>query len=126
MNCPNCQKEMRYKKEIHRILDLSGTADEDELYYSADTYTCPVCKIKSKNGKWDIPAKYKPTEKQVNTILFINNRLQTDFESLTKIQCWKTIKENFDKAKNTEPHHCWDNITDEDCTELGLDASMFC
>lgn len=51
------------------------------------------------NGKY--LKKLLPTEKQKNTILFINNRLGEDFESLTKRQCWEIINQNFDKAKNT-------------------------
>lgn len=105
MICPNCKKEMKIKRETGFILDLSGTADEDDLYYEYNLYRCPDCKIKydesRRNDKWDIPEKLLPTEKQKNTILFINNRLHEDFESLTKRQCWEIINQNFDKAKNT-------------------------
>ena len=104
MKCPNCKKEMKIKRETGFIPDFSGTADYD-LYYDYNIYRCPDCKIKynedRKNDKWEIPKKLLPTEKQKNPILFINNRLGEDFESLTKRQCWEIINQNFDKAKNT-------------------------
>lgn len=104
MICPNCDRKMKVKRETGFILDLSGTADYD-LYYDYNIYRCPDCKIKynedRRNDKWEIPKKLLPTKKQKNTILFINNKLGKNFESLTKRQCWKIINENFDKAKNT-------------------------
>lgn len=124
MKCPNCDNQMKHKIETRQILDLSGTADYNE-YYDADVYKCPACKITNDDGKWKIPQKWQPTQKQVNTLLFINNRLEIDEKPLTKHQCWVFINKNFEKAKNTEQHHWYDNITDEDCEMMGLDASMF-
>ena len=112
MICPNCDRKMKVKRETGFILDLSGTADYD-LYYDYNIYRCPDCKIQynedRKNDKWEIPKKLLPTEKQKNTILFINNRLHKNFESLTKRQCWKIINENFDKAKRGPLSHSYDN-----------------
>lgn len=103
---------MKVKRETGFILDLSGTADYD-LYYDYNIYRCPDCKIKynedRRNNKWEIPKKLLPTEKQKNTILFINNRLHKNFESLTKRQCWKIINEYFDKAKRVPLSHSYDN-----------------
>jgi len=68
------------------------------------TYTCKECKIKKVNDEWTIPKKYLPTEKQVKTILYINNHLRMDLEALTKHQCWLDIGKYFDKAKKTPLH----------------------
>ena len=122
MKCPNCDNQMKHKIETRQILDLSGTADYDE-YYDVDVYKCPACKITNDDGKWKIPLKWQPTEKQIKTILFINNRLRADFKPVTKRQCWKIINDNFESAKKI-PRSYYE-ITDEDCDALGLDASMF-
>lgn len=112
MICPNCDRKMKVKRETGFILDLSGTADYD-LYYDYNIYRCPDCKIKynedRRNDKWEIPKKLLPTKKQKNTILFINNRLHENFESLTKRQCWKIINKYFDKAKRVSLNHSYDN-----------------
>lgn len=126
MKCPNCDNQMKHKIETRQILDLSGTADYDECHYDVDIYKCQTCKIINDDGTWEIPQKLQPTQKQVNTLSFINNKLGTDEKPLTKHQCWSFINENFEKAKNTEQHRWHSGITDEDCDMMGLDASMFC
>lgn len=123
MKCPNCDKEM--KDEGYMGLDWGyGMAGEEE-YVWQEKHRCTSCKIAYKNEKWIIPKGLKPTEKQENTLLFINNRLGTGFKPLTKYQSWKIINKYFDKAKNTKAYDWYNNITDEDCDALGLDASMF-
>ena len=121
MICPNCDRKMKVKRETGFILDLSGTADYD-LYYDYNIYRCPDCKIKynedRRNDKWEIPKKLLPTEKQKNTILFINNRLHKNFESLTKKQCWKIINENFDKAKKVSSSHIYDDCDYDDIDDI--------
>lgn len=123
MNCPNCKNNMKYSTEQRKIFDLSGTADYD--YYLVDVYKCKNCNIKKINDEWSVPEKLKPTDKQEKTLLFINSRLKTNFEPITKRQCWEIINNNFEKAKTTMTHYWHKGITDEDCAEMGLDASMF-
>lgn len=121
MKCPNCNKEMLDKSYKISVPYFWDNWDEDE-YILHDKYYCKECKITYENNKWKVPKALQPTDKQINTILFINNRLRSNFEAITKCQCWAIINQYFEKAKNT---HWYDNITDEDCDMLGLDASMF-
>lgn len=115
MNCPNCDRKMKEENHIIYIL-----------------YKCHSCKIAYDNysKKWDVPIENLPTKKQENTLFFINSRLGTDFIPVTKKQCSKVISENFEKAKNTPQKRKASSraylFTDEDCDEIGLDASMFC
>lgn len=123
MKCINCGSEM--------VKGLYG-------YHSK----CTACNITynhlfaySNDFKWDIPKELKPTEKQINTIRFINNRVNKPFAiPLTKREACKIISENFDKIKdksiNDRLHRRKHssvrfNITDMDCDIMGIDASMF-
>lgn len=116
MNCPNCDKEMN---QTSYIVNLK--------------YECPSCGIlhNSCHNRWLVPDEYKPTEKQKNTLHFINSRLGTYFIPITKRQCSNVIAENFEKAKTTPRRrrsyykNSYSGITDDDCDYLGLDASMF-
>lgn len=102
MKCPNCENEMidksRFKKE--RFYHW-----EDEEFYYRDIYyenfVCSDCKISFEDDTWNIPNKLLPTEKQKNTILFINNHLSMNLEALTKHQCWLDIGKYFEEAKKT-------------------------
>lgn len=123
MDCPNCNKEMKEKEYF--TLDWGYGMAGEEVYNRNVDYKCSSCKIEYKGGEWIIPNKFKPTEKQERTLLFINNRLGTSFEPVTKHRCWEIIGKNFEKAKNTNVHYRYEDITDEDCDSLGLDASMF-
>lgn len=122
MKCPNCGREM-------------NTESRHIVYVG---YQCDFCNISYNgyllNNQWSVPCEYAPTEKQKNTLLFINNRLGTDFKPITKNQCWKVINENFDKAKKSPKRRRYNTkhsysktytYTDEDCDIFGLDASMF-
>lgn len=104
MNCPNCGREMKYKQGTGECIDFSGTAEDWELEYSWEEYSCRVCKISYDGNHWIIPKNKLPTEKQKNTILFINNRLNMNLEALTKHQCWLDIGKYFDRAKGTPLH----------------------
>lgn len=128
MKCINCLTEMKNKS-----YDYYGFGDWDMDYPAShhEEHLCPNCKCKytregyHSNGKWEIPKKVeKPTEKQVNTILFINNKLQMDLKPITKQQCIRDIGKYFETAKDVakQPHyndyddyycHCdpyWGNI----------------
>ena len=95
MKCINCLTEMKNKS-----YDYYGFGDWDMDYPAShhEEYRCPNCKCKYiredyGEGKWEIPKKVeKPTEKQVNTILFINNKLQMDLKPITKQQCIRDIE----------------------------------
>lgn len=104
MKCPNCGKEMKHICETVQFPDFSGTADDYELLGTYEEYKCKNCKIKYINGKWEIPSKYAPTERQRKTILFINNHLRMNLEALTKHQCWLDIGKYFEEAKKTPLH----------------------
>lgn len=90
MNCPNCGIEM--KNTYNNLL-------------AHDIYSCKKCKITYTNiantkKVWDIPEKFRPTEKQRKTILFINHRLHINLEAITRHQCRIDIGKHFDAAKN--------------------------
>ena len=95
---------MKYKHGIGHYLDFSGTAEDWELEYCWEEYTCRSCKITYDGDKWTIPKDKLPTEKQKKTILFINNHLNMDLEALTKHQCWLDIGKYFEEAKKTPLH----------------------
>ena len=69
-----------------------------------ENYTCKDCNIKCKitdtNENWNIPDNLLPSEKQVNCINIINNKLNTNFKPLIKSKCIQFIKENMGKSKN--------------------------
>lgn len=110
MKCPNCNNEMKDKG--YMALDWGyGMVGEEEYFYK-EKYRCTSCKIEYQNNKWTIPKSLKPTEKQENTLLFINNRLGTDFTPITKHQYWEVINKYFEKAKKTSAHYWYDDITD--------------
>ena len=104
MKCINCLTEMKNKS-----YDYYGFGDWDMDYPAShhEEHRCPNCKCKYiredyGEGKWEIPKKVElPTEKQVKTILFINNRLMLSLEAITKQQCIRDIGKYFDKAKGT-------------------------
>lgn len=104
MKCPNCGKEMKYKHGTGYHLDFSGTAENWELKYYWQEYSCKLCKITYDGSNWTIPNDKLPTEKQKKTILFINNHLNMGLEALTKHQCWLDISKYFEEAKGTPLH----------------------
>ena len=101
MICPNCGKEM---KSIDRRYDGFGDEPDYDLYeHTGDE--CRKCRIKydAHYCSWVLPDSLKPTEKQIKTVLFIQNRLNIRADNLvTKKQYCEFIGKYFDKAKNTE------------------------
>ena len=102
MKCPNCDKTMM--KRTRTTKERFYHWEDEEFYYrdiSCEKYTCKACGIVFENDKWCIPDNLLPTERQKNTILYINNHLDMNLEALTKHQCWLAIGKYFDEAKNT-------------------------
>jgi len=104
MKCPNCDKEMKHSFKEWEVWGFAHWDCEHGDYCCEDKYYCSACRIKNINGKWTIPNKFLPTEKQKKTILFINNHLRMDLEALTKRQCWLDIGKYFDEAKKIPLH----------------------
>lgn len=105
MKCPCCDNKMKKKSKYveQPILDFSGTSDYDFETVLSTQYKCKDCDIKYKDGVWNIPEKYeRPTEKQIATIYFINNMLNTDIEPLLKVQCQREISKHLAEAQETK------------------------
>lgn len=100
MKCPYCDSDMSYKDEGYWDYPFStGDEPDYQVYHPKDIYMCSRCNIKKINSEWSIPERYnRPTEKQVRTVLFINNHLGTQYEPLLRVQCWRIINENLQKA----------------------------
>jgi len=93
-------------------------------YYKTTIDKCPSCNIEYeyKKGKWTIPDDLLPTEKQLNTVRFIMNRLPNlSCELLTKRQCWSFINKNLSLARKVRTG--W--TTEEWLEARGYDESMF-
>ena len=90
MICPNCGKEMEESVAIfYTIAGWDMDYPDGEQY----NYRCKECKIKKLGDEWKIPRKYeRPTDKQINAILWINNILDLELEPLLKSQCYRDIK----------------------------------
>lgn len=114
MICPNCYKKMKQKTKERFIPDFSGTADDD-LFEEYHIYKCSECKIKYNDYTeiWNIPKILLPTDKQKNTILFINNKLNLQLPVLTKEQCKKDINKYFNIAKME-----YDNDFENDMSDM--------
>lgn len=124
MLCPNCNLEMQHKyDEWYGHPFSTGPEDDYPTLMYIDEYHCKMCRIKNINGKWHIPESMKPTEKQIKTILFINNHLQMDLGMLTKNQCWLAINRYFEKAKRT-PLPC-SPICDDSLYEYYNEADFY-
>lgn len=119
MKCPYCNKEMKNKSqyETFRIIDFSGTCEDDYETKLVPKYECKDCNIKLNDNEWKIPKKYeRPTQKQINTIRFINNTLDLDIEPLLKIQCQREISKYFNeakRAKKTKREQYFEDIQEE-------------
>lgn len=125
MKCPNCDREMDNK--THCKMEGFYHWEDEEIYYQKvehEKFVCKSCKITYLDGKWKIPEKYNPTEKQEKTILFINNHLCMDIQPLTKHQCWLDIGKYFERAKRTPLHDDQYYIDMQEC--CGMDESDFC
>ena len=121
MICPNCGKEMK-KTSHYEYTPFYHWEDEETYYQKAylQNFTCPNCDIKyNEDGEWIIPKKLLPTEKQKNTILFINNRLNLSLEAITKAQAWQLVHQYFEEAKKTPLPQLYDYedfyFFEEDC-----------
>lgn len=101
MICPNCGEEM--KPIDRRYVGFGDEPDYDLYEHTGDE--CRKCRIKhdERSHSWILPDFLKPTEKQIKTVLFIQNRLNIHADNLvTKKQYCEFIGKYFDKAKNTE------------------------
>ena len=124
MRCPNCSNEMKYRNDGCWGFPFSTGPEPDyPEWIPRDVYFCNDCRIRKVNEEWTIPKKYAPTEKQKNTILFINNRLKMKLEALTKHQCWLDIGRYFEEAKQTQVHS--DEYYEDLQDYFGMDASDF-
>lgn len=125
MICPNCDKEMKYRDDSYWGSPFqTGPEPDYPDYIRKEVYWCNCCRIRKVNDVWEIPKKYLPTEKQKNTILFINNHLRMNLEALTKHQCWVDTGKYFEKAKKTPLHS---NEYYEDLQEyFGFSEGDFC
>ena len=77
MKCPNCGCNMDNKSFNY----YAPIADWDMDYPPRlhEEYFCKVCGMKYLNGEWKIPQEFEPTDKQVNTVMFIERA--TKFEA---------------------------------------------
>lgn len=110
MKCINCGQEMEYSEEFVEDLWHSG------CYHLFKEHECKNCGITFTNNEWEIPDKFKPTEKQIKTVMFITNRLEVEEDTeklITKKQYCNFISKYFDKAKDI-PYR-----NDEDSLYLG-------
>ncbi len=101
MICPNCGKEM--KSIDSRYVGFGDEPDYDLYEHTGDE--CRKCRIKydEHSHSWVLPDSLKPTEKQIRTVLFIQNRLNIHANNLvTKKQYCEFIGKYFDVAKNTK------------------------
>jgi hypothetical protein len=101
IKCPNCNREMKYElKDWYAYPFTTGDELDYPSYYRKEKYLCKECGISCIDSKWKIPKKYeRPTNKQINTIKFINNELRMDIQPLTKKQCINDIGKYFNEAK---------------------------
>lgn len=100
MKCPYCERDMEYKDEGSWGYPFTtGDEPDYQVYFPKEIYSCRKCNIQKINEEWHIPEQYhRPTEKQIKAILFINHHLETRYEPLLKVQCWRIINENLKKA----------------------------
>ena len=116
MKCINCEAEMKDKSYSYYGL---GDWDMDYPASYHEEHKCPNCKCKYVRedygkGKWVIPEHVElPTEKQVRTILFINNKCGLDIKPITKNQCIRDIGKWFDKAKEIADRPYYDDDYDD-------------
>ena len=125
MLCINCKKEMKHKCETRRLLDFSGTADDEELEYTYEEYRCSSCRIKYVDYEWILPKKLQPSEKQKKTILFIKNRLSIEETPITANQHWLFINKYFKKAQKVILPRYSSGITYEDLEMMGYNEADF-
>lgn len=98
MKCPNCGWNMDNKSFNY----YAPIADWDMDYPPRlhEAYFCKVCGMKYLNGEWKIPQEFEPTDKQVNTVMFIERA--TKFEApypLTRRVAREYISRYFELAK---------------------------
>ena len=104
MICPNCNKEMKnrsfhcteFKNNFTTFEDWNNSGSSS---YLNEEHICICCGIVYTNGVFKIPANIdKATEKQIKTVLFINNQLGAKFKPIFKKQCSNIISRYLNKA----------------------------
>ena len=122
MTCPNCGEEM--KSIDRRYVGFGDEPDYDLYEHTGDE--CRKCRIKydEHSHSWVLPDSLKPTEKQIRTMLFIQNRLNIRVDNLvTKKQYCEFIGKYFDVAKNTKEFKC--DVREFDYEEYGYAEEFY-
>lgn len=122
MLCPNCGKEM--KSFDRPFVGFGDEPDYDLSEHIGDE--CKHCGVKyeERNHSWSLPDSLKPTEKQIKTVLFIQNRLNIHVDNLvTKKQYCDFIGKYFEKAKNAEKFK--HNVCEFDYEEYGYAEEFY-
>jgi hypothetical protein len=95
--CPDCEQEMTKITYFIPKRNVEKVKDKEIFNKPRTKYICGYCEILCSNHKnyndrhYTIPDILKPTEKQTNTIYFINSRLHGGLRPLTKRQCSRDI-----------------------------------
>ena len=98
--CPNC-----YKKMTEIEYEIPPVSKKFQPVKGVK-YLCPNCEIFAANIDnvrdriYTIPSQYRPTEKQIRAVGFINQRTFLGLRAITKKQSTEIIGKYFDIAKD--------------------------
>lgn len=115
---------MKNKSYTYNVPDFGGTAEDWQTEREASLYKCKPCHIKYNDGEWKIPKEYRPSKKQRNTVLFIENRMGYVGAALTAKQAHEIISKNFEEAKEIPLHD--DQYYEDIQKAYGMDYGDFC
>ena len=104
----------------NRFVGFGDEPDYDAYEHIGDE--CKKCHIKynEHSRSWELPDILKPTEKQIKTALFIENRLNILSDNLiTKKQYCDFIGKYFDKARTTSRNNHYFEDDYDDYEEFG-------
>lgn len=110
--CPVCNKPMK---------DTSWTQtgyDSDNEFFEHEEIVlkCTYCHVQKINDEWEIPEKYKASEKQIKTANFIEEISGIPAPPPTKKLLWIYINKNIEKAKQIQKKQF-----DDDSEDYGYD-----